>query len=248
MNIEFIFAEFGPREHANQQWQSKVPRLDPTYSSIKQYFPDANIVLYTDQDDIHLEYPYVEIRKIDVELSPFSKKNHRWGWHCCDYYQAYGLLTSKADIAISVDSDLMFVSDQILVLPDIIKRFGICVPTNERQLVKIDGIITRGNDGDYSTNESLALGNILTYDLWWAGFDTKNDNARIYLTEFCRLMETNPRRAPLQMSRAAWNTGVYPYSMPQQWGVGSGYIGCTNEIILHVGHTNVQDFYLKTRI
>lgn len=248
MNIEFIFAEFGPREQANQRWQTNISRLDPTYSSIKQYFPNANIVVYTDQENVYLGDSELEIRKINVSNSPFSKSNHRWGWHCCDYYQAQGLLTSTADIAISVDSDLMFVSDQIKTLPEIIKRFGICVPTNERQLVKVDGIITRGNDGDYTSLENLALGNILTYDLWWAGFDTSNSRARIFLEEFCKLMKINPRRAPLQMSRAAWNTGIYPYSMPQQWGVGNGHIGCGNEIILHVGHSTVQNFYLKNKI
>jgi len=75
-----------------------------------------------------------------------------------------------------------------------------------------------------------------------------DNRGRAWLSEFCRLMETNPKRAPLQMSRASWNTGIHPYSMPQQWGVGSGYIGCGNEIILHVGHTNVQDHYLERRI
>ena len=50
------------------------------------------------------------------------------------------------------------------------------------------------------------------------------------------------------MSRAAWNTGIYPYSTAKQWGVGSGYIGCGNEIILHVGHLDVQDYYLEKRI
>ena len=33
-----------------------------------------------------------------------------------------------------------------------------------------------------------------------------------------------------------------------RWGVGSGYIGCKNEIILHVGHKNVQDYYLEKRL
>ena len=61
-------------------------------------------------------------------------------------------------------------------------------------------------------------------------------------------METNPKRGPLQLTRAAWNTGVYPYPMPKQFGVGSGHIGCGEEIILHVGHTNVQDHYLERRI
>ena len=69
-----------------------------------------------------------------------------------------------------------------------------------------------------------------------------------WLQEFQRLMKINPKRGPLQLSRAAWNTSIYPYSMPIQWGVGSGNIGCGNEIILHVGHLNVQDHYLTERI
>ena len=115
-------------------------------------------------------------------------------------------------------------------------------------MVKIDGIHTRGNDGDYYLDEDESKGNLLTYDLWWCSFDVSDNRGREWLSEFCRLMETNPRRAPLQMSRASWNTGIHPYSMAQQWGVGSGYIGCGNEIILHVGHTNVQDHYLEKRI
>ena len=139
----------------------------------------------------------------------------------------------------------MFTSNQVRTILPIIKKFGICVPTNERQLVKVDAIHTRGNDGDYYIGEDESQGNLLTYDLWWAGFNTKNKRARKYLEEFCKLMKINPKRAPLQMTRAAWNTGIYPYSTPQQWGVGSGYIGCKNEIILHVGHRNVQDYYLE---
>ena len=115
-------------------------------------------------------------------------------------------------------------------------------------MVKVDGIHTRGNDGDYHLDEDESKGNLLTYDLWWCSFDVNDNRGRAWLSEFCRLMETNPKRAPLQMSRASWNTGIHPYSMPQQWGVGSGYIGCGNEIILHVGHTNVQDYYLERRI
>lgn len=248
MDIEIIFAEFGPRSNANQNWVNSMGRLDPTYSTVKQYFPHAKLTLYTDQTDLVDQYPDIQVKLINIEQSPFSKNNPRWGWHCCDYYQAYGLLNSTADIAISMDSDLLFVSDQIQSIIPITKKFGVCVPTNERQLVKIDAIHTRGNDGDYHIGEDASNGNLLTYDLWWTSFNTKDPRARKWLTEFCRLMETNPRRAPLQMSRAAWNTGVYPYSMPKQWGVGGGYVGCGDEIILHVGHTVVQDYYLESRL
>jgi hypothetical protein len=142
----------------------------------------------------------------------------------------------------------MFVSDDVRTLLPITKKFGICVPTNERQMVKVDGIHTRGNDGDYHLDEDESRGNLLTYDLWWCSFNTKDNRGRVWLSEFCRLMETNSKRAPLQMSRASWNTGIHPYSMPVQFGVGNGHIGCGNEIILHVGHVEVQDHYLEGRI
>tara|TARA_R100001443_G_scaffold105557_1_gene114574 strand:- start:1296 stop:2045 length:750 start_codon:yes stop_codon:yes gene_type:complete len=249
MNIEFIFSEFGSRSTANQPDSfTDEFRLDPTYSSVKKFFPEAKLTLYTDIKELAKNYSDVEVRLIDIEESPFSKSNHRWGWHCCDYYEAKGLLESTADVAVSVDSDLMFVSDEVRTILPITKKFGVCVPTNQRQMVKIDGIYTRGNDGDYHLDEDESRGNLLTYDLWWASFHTSNKRGRTWLEEFCRLMETNPKRAPLQMSRASWNTGIYPYSMPVQFGVGNGHIGCGDEIILHVGHIEVQDYYLEGRI
>ena len=245
MNIEFIFSEFGLRSTANQPDSfTDEYRLDPTYSSVKKFFPEAKLTLYTDIEELGKNYPDVEVRLVDIDESPFTKSNHRWGWHCCDYYEAKGLLESTADVAISVDSDLMFISSDVRTILPITKKFGVCVPTNERQMVKVDGIHTRGNDGDYHLDEDESRGNLLTYDLWWCSFDVSDNRGRAWLSEFCRLMETNPKRAPLQMSRASWNTGIHPYSMPQQWGVGSGYIGCGNEIILHVGHTNVKEHYL----
>ena len=253
MSLEIIFAEFGDRSKANQKWNSNIGRLDPTYSQIKKYFPEAKIVCYTDDSSISNDYD-VEVRLVDSNDTPFDR-NYRegsgklkWGYHCCDYYQVQGLLDSKADIAISIDSDLMFVSDEVKTLLPIIKKFGICCPQNERQLVKIDGLYSRGNDGDYHIGEDESGGNILTYDLWWIGYNTKDERGKKWLKEFQRLMETNPKRGPLQLSRASWNTGIYPYSTPIQWSVGSGHVGCGNEIILHVGHTNVQDHYLEERI
>lgn len=253
MNIEIIFAEFGDRSKANQKWNNNIGRLDPTYSQIKKYIPEAKIICYTDDPSIGEGYD-IEVKLINSDDTPFDK-NYRegsgklkWGYHCCDYYQVQGLLDSKADIAISMDSDLMFVSDEVRTLLPIIKKFGICCPQNERQLVKTDGIHTRGNDGDYHIGEDESRGNILTYDLWWIGLKTNDKRGRKWLQEFQRLMKTNPKRGPLQLSRASWNTSIYPYSMPIQWGVGSGHIGCGNEIILHVGHLNVQDHYLTERI
>jgi len=253
LSLDIIFAEFGSRDKANQKWSNPIGRLDPTYQSVKSFFPEANIICYSDDESIGDGYD-VEVRHIDSESTPFDKDYRegsgklKWGYHCCDYYQIKGLLESTADVAIAMDSDLMFVSDEVKTLVPIIKKFGICCPQNERQMVKVDGIYTRNNDGDYHLDEDESKGNLLTYDLWWCSFNTEDNRGRAWLSEFCRLMETNPKRAPLQMSRASWNTGIHPYSMPQQWGVGVGHVGCGNEIILHVGHDAVQDHYLERRI
>lgn len=248
MELEIIFAEFGSRTASNQPTFSAKYRLDPTYTSVKKYFPEANLILYTDRPEIGEVYPDVEIKEIKAEDTPFDRTHPKWGGFCCDYYEAKGLLQSQADMAISLDSDLMFVSDEVKTLIPITKKFGVCVPTNERQLVKVDSIYTRGNNGDYHIGEDDSRGNILTYDLWWMSVDKSNDRANQYLIELVNLMKSTQLRAPLQMTRAAWNTGIYPYSMPIQWGVGVGHVGCKNEIILHVGHTAVQDHYLKRRI
>ena len=85
MNIEFIFSEFGSRSTANQPGSfTDEFRLDPTYSSVKKYFPEAKLTLYTDIEELGKNYSDVEVRLIDIEESPFTKSNHRWGWHCCD--------------------------------------------------------------------------------------------------------------------------------------------------------------------
>ena len=40
MKLEIIFSEFGKNRQNNNNLEfSEVGRLDPTYSSIKQYFP-----------------------------------------------------------------------------------------------------------------------------------------------------------------------------------------------------------------
>ena len=62
MNIEFIFSEFGSRSTANQSGFTDEFRLDPTYSSIKKFFPDAKITLYTDMKELARNYEDVEVR------------------------------------------------------------------------------------------------------------------------------------------------------------------------------------------
>ena len=89
MSLDIIFAEFGDRSKANQKWENSIGRLHPTYEGVKEYFPEANIICYSDDKSIGEGYD-VEVRYVDPEKTPFDK-NYRegsgklkWGYHCCD--------------------------------------------------------------------------------------------------------------------------------------------------------------------
>ena len=79
----------GSRDKANQKWENPIGRLDPTYQSVKAYFPEANIICYSDDESIGDGYD-VEVRHIDSESTPFDKDYRegsgklKWGYHCCD--------------------------------------------------------------------------------------------------------------------------------------------------------------------
>ena len=77
MSLDIIFAEFGSRDKANQKWENPIGRLDPTYQSVKAYFPDANIICYSDDESIGDGYD-VEVRHIDSDSTPFDK-NYKEG-------------------------------------------------------------------------------------------------------------------------------------------------------------------------
>ena len=89
------------------------------------------------------------------EFETLNKKLKLTTYHSLPYYRDDKLIEDSVstlevgDKVISVDSDLMFISNEIKTLIPITKKFGLCVPTNERQMVKVDGIHSRGNDGDY---------------------------------------------------------------------------------------------------
>ena len=52
--------------------------------------------------------------------------------------------------------------------------------------------------------------------------------------------ETDPAQFYL---KAVWKTGIYPYILPQQRCVCDGNEGIGEEVILHVGHKNIAEYY-----
>ena len=71
----------------------------------------------------------------------------------------------------------------------------------------------------------------------------KSEEGKIYYKACCEILEQEPSRASIVMWKAAWKTGKYPYLLPKEFCVCRGSEGIGNEVILHVGHPTVAEYY-----
>jgi len=247
-SVELVMSEFGPsRRNAGGAVMSNDDRLNPTLDSFLRVFPDAIVTLYTDNDRAGLNDSRVKIEKV---IPPFDSSDVRYGWRAHDYYQAVGLLNSKADIAIAMDSDMLIVSSGFSVISEFAGRFGMALPINPRLLLKIDGGI--GVDSTYVANDDSTLGLGLTYNLTPIAFFTRSTIARKMLDRYCELMLASPGRGAVHIVRASFELGYQPFVLPPQWCVcsprdlESPHIW-EEAIALHVGHRDVLPRWLSNR-
>lgn len=235
ISIEFLFAEFGEkRTNGGGSSFDNENRLNPSLKTLKQYFPKAKYTVYSDFD---LKIDGVDLIKV---TSPVNNPEHpRFGYRTADYYKFFALYNSTADFKCILDSDMQIVSSDILVLIQLTKKFGFCVPYNNRQLLRQD--MHWSKDTQSITDESKGLGqsyNQSPMTLW-----QNNERGKLFYTTCADIMKNDPSRASLVMWKAAWKTGIYPYVLPKQWCVCESDEGIGEEVILHVGHTSVKEYY-----
>ncbi|MBP7173861.1 MAG: hypothetical protein KBA33_07310 [Cloacibacterium sp.] len=235
LKIEFIFSEWGEvRKNSGGAVLSNDNRLEPSLSSIRKYFPNASYTLYADFDP---KIPGVDTRLVS---SPFpNKTNPRFAYHTLDYHKFWGLLQSKADIAIVMDTDMFILNKEVYQIIALTQKFGICAPINSRGSVKNDSL--QGIDGHLP--EDLSKGGGSAYNNSPIAFYTKHEPARKYLETCAQIMLSQPSRCPLVMWKAAWENAFSPLILPPQWCLCQGQEGIGNEILLHVGHPSVSEYY-----
>lgn len=236
-SIELIFAEFGDSRSNAGATPLPTDRLEPSLSSFRKHFPKAEITVFTDQDWSSDKYN-------TVKVNPMFEKRGRYGWRCNDYYQAIGLLESKADIAIAVDSDLLIVDNDVKAIVPLAETFGLCMAINGRFTVKRDA--RSDSDGGTVDDPSRGLGTCHATAFW--AFNPKSTDHRVLLEAYAhKVIEGAQRkigaRGPLALWRAQWATGVPIYTLPLQWCVTGSNLGKGGEIILHVGQRQVADHY-----
>lgn len=244
--IELVMSEFGEsRQNAGGNRLANLDRLNPTLDSFRDIFPSAKVTLYTDQP----LQGYAGLNVVTV-TPPFDRGAARYGWRAHDYYQAFGMLQSSADVVIAMDSDMLIVSEGFRVIFQFAQRFGLAVPINPRQLLKIDGGI--GVDSTYRSQADSTQGLGLTYNLTPMAFSTRHHLARQLLERYCALLVESPGRGAVHLVQASFDLSYQPFVLPPQWCVCSprdldSKHMWREAIALHVGHRDVLPRWRKEK-
>lgn len=210
-SIKIVFSEYNSKNEIDVKM-------------VKKYFPEAEIQINTPENSVN-----------DV----FDKNHPRYGWRMHDFNNVRGLIHSSADITICLDADMKIINKDVRTIIPLVKKFGACLPFNNRGMVRVDTL--KGADSDKKLDETK--GTASAFNTAIAAFYRPNHRARAFFESALVILKNQKIRLPLVYWRAAYLTGFYPCLLPVQWCVCEGDEGCGNEIILHVGHNSVKEYY-----
>lgn len=201
---------------------------------------------YIGFDELHLYTDDTRAMSLDPSIKIFKSQSlyvghPREGWRNNDYYKVWGLLNAGSEIAVSMDGDMKVLSEDAKTILDMTRKFGMCIPINPRYLLKVDGVI--GADGGYRLDEDATKGNGTAVNMTPISYCSASEPAKKMLSFYCKEMIEHPARGPLVMWRAMWNTGFFPCVLSPQWCVCPQHNGCKNEVMLHIGHDLVKQYY-----
>lgn len=183
---------------------------------------------------------YFPAAKITSRQLPIAFDKHpRQLWRQHDYADFKTICESRAEVAVAYDADMVMVSDKVKALTLLVRRFGFCVAASGRYTVAEDTRI--GADSDGKLDETAGTGFAICPAVM--AVDPNNQRVRQVMEVAASIMLENPMRGPLALWRAIWQTGIYPYMLPQQWCVCGDHLGIGDEIILHAGDRKVRDYY-----
>jgi hypothetical protein len=241
--VELLFCEFGPDRGTHGGVTFSGGRLDPSLSSFKRYFPNSSVRVITDTPDNYREYSSLSNFSVEVVQPQIDKGDKRWGYRCSDLYRAIGMLESKSDICIYLDTDLFVCNDRVHQAVSMAKIFGFCAPANPRITLKKDA--TDGNDlpppGSRARELVLEHGMMFSFNCAPLFFSCSNSRARDFLQKWVSNSSQYSVRGPVAVNAAALETGYFPCLLPFQWCVSREDV--QDEVVLHLGKAQIAQKY-----
>lgn len=196
-----------------------------------------------DMGQLQACWPDAKVTWIDTTRCAhrFWSRHPREGWRMNDYYKAYGLLHSDADVAIAFDADMHILEPEIVGkwLPYLALRFGLCLPANPRLRVGKDAAI--GADGRDMAPSTCPYSYAVNCSP--IAYSSTPISANV-VEMFLRIMRENPTRGPLAWVEAITTViGSQMHLLPPQWCVCAEDVGIAAPLILHAGHDKVREYY-----
>lgn len=232
--MHILFSEFGKERVNNGTMEfSTYNRFDPAFTSICKYMPDAQFTIYSDTR-LPIQYGHMKI-----VVPRLDQLHPRYGWRCHDYYLLKGLLDHQTGVICGFDTDMLVVSQDFVKIEKMAQKWGLCMPINPRYMARVDN--QKGADGKIKLGCDVGI----VYNCAPMAFNPENYEASCFLDACLFEFERNPCRLPVLLAKVAWQTGYHPYVLPPQWCVCKEHVGIGNEIIVHVGHKEVYNHYVK---
>jgi hypothetical protein len=206
MTPTLIFTQFGDRASALepqrvfQQLMLVCPKLKP------------RVIIYSDRPIL---VPFAENIDVSELVSWLDSNDERYGYHASNYIRMWALLQASGE-AVYLDGDMKVVSPSFVEGFQLAKKFGICLPQSNRWVVREDLRI----GVEVSKQDRRDMRSPIYGTLWNASpifIVPQHEVALRFVDVFLQEYRNNPRRGPLGMWRAAWKSGVSPFTLPVQW-------------------------------
>lgn len=177
----------------------------------------------------------------------------RWGQRNSDLHKATAAFSSGYDTVLILDDDMRIVNKSFLEGFELAEAFGVCLPMNPRKFADLDAAVGADVSPVVKTQLPKYPAGMTAVNMGTIYASCHDGRSVTLFKEYRRLMLRNPCRGPTAMWMAIWNVKIRPYILAEQWCLCAHNIKETCKhgqivippIILHVGHSEVMQWYLK---
>ena len=180
--------------------------------NIREYLPGVHIYIYTDRDSNHC---HTEIYKA-VMCKDLWPRHDRGGNRNSDYYRGVAMLDLrfKYRVVLYMDDDLQIIHKGFKDIIDItLLHKTVTVVKNPRDYVGFDA--KRGTDSPGKIEEKYYR--MMGYNSGIIAAAVGNNRVQSFFSNYLKGFLEEPGRAPVHLWRAAMQTGLFPYVLPEQW-------------------------------
>ena len=245
MNNGIVYVNVGERDNTI---------LENSLKTVRYFQPEIPITIYS---DIPLKN-FEGLENIDMkyfERVKYTDCGDREENRNSSLFRLKALKESKYENTLYLDNDIFITHKGFFEGFKIAENFGITMVENPRYFIKTFlpiPICVQYNLGDLDIGADVTdYDREVTKDMprfmmaLNMGVMFYNKKSEKFLDELIWEQENNPSRGQAGLYRTIWKTKTTPYALPISWLVCRKHVGIEHPLALHVGHSEVMDWWVK---